>query len=85
MIPPATTALQLARAETTELRPVLPANLPVKLRVLMDVHLTVTSRRWQIRRASRDGTVHHQADGAPVMRVRTEQLTPVPSAERTAR
>lgn len=80
--PPATRALQLV--ETTELRPVLPANLPVRLRVLMDVHLTVTSRRWHLRRASRDGTVHYLADG-PVMRVRTADLTPVRPLERTPR
>lgn len=78
--PPATAD----HVETTELRPVLPANLPVKLQTLLYVHLQVTSRRHQIRRASRDGTLHHLADG-PVMRVRTELLTPVPPLERTPR
>lgn len=75
--PPAT-----SEAPTVVLRPIRP--LPPKLQTLLDVHRLVTSRRWRSRRASLDGTVHHLADG-PVMRVRTEQLTPVPPLERTPR
>lgn len=67
---------------TTELRRPLPRQLPARLEALLYVHLRVSSRRWQERRASRDGTVHRFPDG-PVMRVRTEQLTPVPPPERT--
>lgn len=49
------------------------------------VHLDarVSSWRWQARRDSADGTVHRFVDG-PVVRVRTEQLTPVPPLERSA-
>lgn len=84
MTAPATAYLRPDRAETVTLRPPLPANLPVKLQTLMYVHLRVTSRRWKLQRAARDGTVYHLPDG-PVMRVRTENLTPVPPLERTPR
>lgn len=72
----------MTRPATVERRPPLPPNLPPKLQTLLHIHCLVTSRRWQLRRASRDGTVHHLPDG-PVMRVRTEDLTPVPPLERT--
>jgi hypothetical protein len=62
----------------------VPRALPVKLQSLMHIHLRVTSRRWKSQRASLDGTEHHYPDG-PVMRARTELLTPVPPLERTPR
>lgn len=80
MIPPATVVDHVL---TAELAPVLPDNVPPRLRALLYVHARVTSRRWQTMRRSVDGTVHHLPDG-PVMRVRTEELTPVP-LERTRR
>lgn len=79
---PATAELSLARAETTELAPVLPALASGRLQALLLVHARVTSSRHLARVASPDGTWHHLPDG-PVMRVRTAELTPVP--ERTPR
>lgn len=69
----------LARAETMELPAALPANLPLRLRVLLDVHLRVTSHRWQRRRAAPDGT-RWTLHG---LRLRTERLIPVPPPGRT--
>lgn len=57
----------------------VPPQLPVRLQALLYVHARVSSHRWQARHDSPDGTVHRFHDG-PVMRVRTEDLTPVPPA-----
>lgn len=82
MTRPAT--VPISGAETVELPPLIPANLPPRLQALLRVHYLVTSRRWQLRRRSPDGSLHYlPGEGGPMMRVRTEQLTPVPTLERT--
>lgn len=82
MTAPATAPPALAEAPTLVLRPVRP--LPPKLQTLLDVHLLVTSRRWQERRAAPSGAWFSDAPGV-IYRVRTEQIIPVPPLERTPR